>query len=161
MNHNLRTCRPEDAETIIGWFSTHQDAVIWGGPDVPNPLTASWLAQQFLDAYRRYYVLTDETGRICGTYFLYPMPEECRVHLGRFAVAPNLRRRGLASLMIQYAMDAARSYDAQKLTLKVYDHNLAARRVYDRAGFCVTKGAPVEPDRYGIAVPMSFDLSSA
>jgi GNAT superfamily N-acetyltransferase len=161
MNYTLRRSRSEDAETIIGWFSTHEEVIIWGGSQVPEPLTANWLAQQFLDAKRHYYVLTDETGCVCGTYFLYTMPEERRVHLGRFAVAPNLRRRGLASLMIKYAVDAARSYGAQRLTLKVYEHNLVARRVYDREGFSVNKSAPVERERHGIVLPMTFDLSSA
>ena len=143
MNHQytLRASRPEDAETIIRWFPTHQDAVMWGGPDVPDPLTANWLAHQFLDAHRRYYVLTDETGSVCGTYFLYYMSQERRVHLGRFAVAPHMRRRGLASLMIDYAKDAAGSFGAQQLTLRVYEHNLTARSVYDHAGFYVPMGA--------------------
>jgi hypothetical protein len=61
MNYTLRTSRSEDAQTIIGWFSTHQEAIIWGGSEVPEPLTANWLAQQFLDPKRHCYGGEGET----------------------------------------------------------------------------------------------------
>ena len=135
--YELRPANAEDADAIIRWFPTHESAIIWGG-HVPDPPTAEWLAGEFLDVHRRYYVLADKSGSICGTYFLYHMPDECRTHLGRFAIAPNLRRRGLATLMIKHAVDAAQSQSARTLTLKVLDRNLIARSVYDRAGFIAT-----------------------
>ena len=107
--HILRTSCADDAKTIITWFPTEQDAVNWGGPDVPYPLTVNWIAEQFLDARRRYYTLSDKTGSVCGIYFLYHMADEQRLHIGRFAIAPNQRRRGLASLMIDYAKNEVRS----------------------------------------------------
>jgi RimJ/RimL family protein N-acetyltransferase len=156
---SIRAACSMDAETIVSWFSTHRDAVIWGGLEVPDPLSGSWLAQQFLDPQRRYYVLADERGCVCGTYFLYHLPEERRLHLGRFAVAPNLRGRGFASLMIAYAKDAACSLGVKKITLRVYEDNVIARRLYERAGFYVPEDANVETEPYGTVVPMRFDVS--
>ena len=67
------------------------------------------------------------------------MKDEQRLHIGRFAIAPSLRRCGLASLMIDYAKNEARTFGVSKLTLKVYEHNLGARKLYERTGFYVPK----------------------
>ena len=158
--HILRASCADDAKTIITWFPTEQDAVDWGGPNVLYPLTVKWIAEQFLDARRLYYTLSDKTGAVCGTYFLYHMADEQRLHIGRFAIAPNLRRRGLASFMIDYAKNEARSCNAPKLTLNVYEHNLGARSLYTRAGFYVPENAVTEHQRGGVAIPMVFDISN-
>ena len=131
----LRQAVAEDAVEIVRWFPTHEEAVLWGGPDIPDPPTVGWLAGQFGDATRQYYVLLDAEGRVCGTYSLRPIPEERRLHLGRFGIAPDLRGRGLGRLMIAEAVRMAYAGGAEKLTLYVYDRNLAARRLYERLGF--------------------------
>jgi len=154
--HILRASCAEDAKTIITWFPTEQDAINWGGPDVPSPITMVWIAEQFLDARRRYYTLSNETGEVCGTYFLYHMEDEQRLHIGRFAIAPSRRRRGLARLMIDYAKNEARTFGVSKLTLKVYEHNLGARKLYERTGFHVPEHAVFEFERGGKVVPMIF-----
>lgn len=154
----LRPANAEDARDIVGWFLTHDSAIMWGGYEVPNPLTAEWLAAQFLDAQRRYYVLSDANDRVCGTYLLFHMAEERRVHLGRFAVRPDLRRQGLATLMIEHAVRIARSQQAETLTLKVYEENLIALSVYDRAGFRPTGDREVEKTLGGSVLLMALQL---
>jgi RimJ/RimL family protein N-acetyltransferase len=62
--------------------------------------------------------------------------------------------------MIDYAKNEARSCGTKKLTLKVYEHNLIARMVYDHAGFYVPKDAIVENERGGVVVTMRFDISN-
>ena len=150
----------EDARVIIGWFAEYEDAVRWGGPQVPNPATAEWLAGEFLDASCCYYVLTNETGNVCGTYFLRYLPEECRTHLGRFAIAPDSRGKGLAKLMIDNALDTARSYGARTMTLKVFDQNHVARRVYDSAGFTATGESRFEERLGGNVISMALPVSA-
>jgi ribosomal protein S18 acetylase RimI-like enzyme len=158
--HILRASCAEDAKTIITWFPTEQDTINWGGPNVPAPITAAWIAEQFLDSHRHYYTLTDKTCGVCGIYFLYHMADEQRLHIGRFAIVPNLRRRGLARLMIDYAKNEARSLGVPKLTLNVYEHNLGARNLYEHAGFYIPYDAVIERQRGGNAVPMRCDISN-
>ena len=124
-----------DAHEIADWFATRQEAVDWGGSQTPFPIDADWLAEEFFNnASRTYYVLADEGDRPCGTYNLW-RPDEERLHIGRFAVAPSLRRMGVGRRMIEEAVHIARSHGATSLIVRVYEHNLVARRMYERVGF--------------------------
>ncbi|MEO6471555.1 MAG: GNAT family N-acetyltransferase [Aeromicrobium sp.] len=53
-------------------------------------------------------------------------------------VAPKLRGQGMAANALASVVNMARSTIAPSVTLYVNDHNLAARRTYDRVGFVQT-----------------------
>jgi ribosomal protein S18 acetylase RimI-like enzyme len=131
----LRQATRWDAHAIVDWFTTRQEAVNWGGSRTPFPVDADWLAEEFFNTSRTYYVLVDEVDRPCGTYNLWHLPDERRLHIGRFAVAPSLRRMGIGRRMIEEAAHIARSHGATILIVRVYEHNLVARRMYERVGF--------------------------
>jgi GNAT superfamily N-acetyltransferase len=131
----LRQATRLDAGAIADWFTTRQEAVNWGGSETPFPVDADWLAEEFFNTSRTYYVLVDEFDRPCGTYNLWHLPDEKRLHIGRFAVAPSQRRRGVGRRMVAEAARIARSYGATILTIRVYEHNLVARCMYERVGF--------------------------
>ncbi len=139
--YQLRDAIPADASAIVAWFPTHAEAVLWGGPEVPPTLDVEWLTKQFEDGTRRYLVLVDADDGICGAYALRQFDEERRLHIGRFGVAPNLRGRGLGTVMLDAAVLRARNLQAEKLTLYVYDGNPRARRLYERYGFRDTDAA--------------------
>lgn len=50
-------------------------------------------------------------------------------------VDPDLRGQGVASSALAAVVNQARAFVAPSVTLYVNDHNLAARRAYDRVGF--------------------------
>ena len=156
----LRDSCADDATTIVSWFANEQEALNWGGPLTSFPVTAAWLAEEFLDPLRSYYTLIDAEGEVTGTYFLYHMPDENRLHIGRFAVSPAWRRRGLATRMIELAKQNARAIGVSALTLNVYEHNGGARKLYEGAGFYVPADAVIESDRGGRVIPMRFDISN-
>ncbi len=131
-DYTVRRAGENDAAGIVRWFPTHESAVLWGGGDVPKPLTAQWLQAQFRS--RRYYVLVDRTGQVCGTFSLRRIGDE-RMHLSRFGIDPALRRRGLGKFMLGTASDLARTDGATLFTLVVYEHNAPARRLYESCGF--------------------------
>jgi ribosomal protein S18 acetylase RimI-like enzyme len=67
-----------------------------------------------------------------------------RLHEGRttelvyIGVAPQMRRRGIATLLLRRALAQSRSRGARRLTLAVDERNEPAKRLYRRCGFGVT-----------------------
>lgn len=56
-----------------------------------------------------------------------------RIH--SIAVAPHMRRRGIASLLLREAIELARQLDRQWVVLEVDERNSGAIRLYQRFGF--------------------------
>lgn len=159
--YRLRPALPEDAEAIIAWFPTHDSAVLWGGPEVPEKLTTGWFAGQYADPIRRHYALADAADRPCGYFVLRPVPAQRRLHLGRFAVAPDRRGLGLGALMIGQAQALAREAGAGTLTLYVYEHNARARLLYERCGFIACTPWPGETVQIEGALAMACAIPSS
>lgn len=51
------------------------------------------------------------------------------------AVAHAWRRRGVGRQLLEQAISWTRAQNASKVTLEVWPHNLAARRLYETFGF--------------------------
>ncbi len=131
----VRPARADDAPEIISWFSDHEAAVRWGGPGVPDPLNALWLAREFGLRSRAYFVLADENDAPMGVIGMRRRLSESRVHLMRVGVKPQLRGQGLIRLLIEAVAQVALVGGASRLTLNVYADNTAAVRAYEKAGF--------------------------
>ena len=58
-----------------------------------------------------------------------------QIHINNLAVRPELRGRGLGTLLLERVLDEAARLGAPHATLEVRRSNAAARRVYERAGF--------------------------
>jgi ribosomal protein S18 acetylase RimI-like enzyme len=58
-----------------------------------------------------------------------------RTHLVGMWVDPRQRRRGVARALVERAVRWARERQAGEVVLWVADHNVPARRLYERAGF--------------------------
>ncbi|WP_045300498.1 GNAT family N-acetyltransferase [Saccharothrix sp. ST-888] len=61
-----------------------------------------------------------------------------------FGVLPAFRGRGIGALLIDAAIDAARTDGIRRMTLRVLGRNTSARRLYERAGFTVDGILPEE-----------------
>jgi RimJ/RimL family protein N-acetyltransferase len=133
----VRPARAEDAPEIVSWFSDHEAAVRWGGPAVPDPLEAIWLAREFALRSRAYFVLVGEDNRPLGVAGMRRRLSESRVHLMRVGVKPELRGQGLIRFLIEAVAQVALVGGATRLTLHVYDDNASAIRAYEKAGFRV------------------------
>lgn len=53
------------------------------------------------------------------------------------AVLPSAQGRGVGTVLVEAAVDLARTRDAERVTLRVLSGNAAARAVYERCGFVV------------------------
>jgi ribosomal-protein-alanine N-acetyltransferase len=79
------------------------------------------------------YVLRTDGHPVAGFCAFWLVAEQ--VHINNLAILPELRCRGLGSLLIEAIIAEAGRLGAEMLTLEVRQSNAAARRLYERAGF--------------------------
>jgi ribosomal protein S18 acetylase RimI-like enzyme len=149
-----RAAHRDDASVVAGWFPAHEDATRWGGPDIPNPLTAGWLASEFADGS---HFICDHKDEVAAIYSLKRM-DGAAVHLRRFAIAPALRGRGAGKAIVGEIAGLARSKCAPWLSLWVYGSNKAAISLYENAGFGEVGRRVAEEDSSGLCIRMRLDL---
>ena len=139
--------------------------------------TFSWLAMPagppdpaapfFVDGAGPEDVLVAELDRVVG-YVRLRHPS--RLPAGRhvlqingIGVDPAYRRRGIARALLDAAIAEARSRGARKLTLRVFAPNVAARGLYEAAGFeveGVLRGEFLLEGDYVDDVLMALDLTA-
>ncbi len=96
---------------------------------------APWTAGNFRDAIAAGYssVVGDVDGAVVAYGVLMQAPGEAQ--LLNLTVAPSVRRRGLARLLLQRFVDDARQRGAEQCFLEVRVSNAAAIALYAQAGF--------------------------
>jgi RimJ/RimL family protein N-acetyltransferase len=151
---HIRRAREEDAYDIVGWFPDRRAAVLWGGPQVADPLVAAWLMGEFNTPERDYYVMVDREDEAVGVFGLRFHPREKRAHLVRVAIDPDARGYGLAAALLKGAAHLAKEARMERLTLNVYGSNDQARMAYERAGFFPYEFAPAPEDASGTMLRM-------
>jgi GNAT superfamily N-acetyltransferase len=124
--------------------------------DLPIDPPSSVLKETAADFAAR---LTSETcfavehdGRIIASVFCIPQGDA--LYIGRLAVTPAWRRRGVASALIEAAKAQARRTGAKRMTLKArisLDSNVA---LFRRHGFIVVR----ETCHPGFTAPTSYDM---
>jgi ribosomal protein S18 acetylase RimI-like enzyme len=77
-------------------------------------------------------------GRNAGCILLAPLSDGRSVELAYIGVAPEFRRRGIATLLLRRALARCRARGARRLTLAVDERNEPAKRLYQRCGFQIT-----------------------
>ncbi|HVP02843.1 MAG TPA: GNAT family N-acetyltransferase [Solirubrobacteraceae bacterium] len=82
------------------------------------------------DAQALHLVAVDQMGAVLGTCRLLAGGE--RVKLGRLAVAPHARRRGIAAALLAAAEEHAAALGARTIALAAQTH---ATGLYERAGY--------------------------
>jgi ribosomal-protein-alanine N-acetyltransferase len=99
-----------------------------------NPTTRQWYEREL------------ERPEVCFIYILQtpesPAAAFCafwrvadQAHINNLAVRPELRRRGVGRQMLEAVIAEARRLGAASLSLEVRRSNIAAQRLYLRAGF--------------------------
>jgi L-amino acid N-acyltransferase YncA len=89
--------------------------------------------------------VADENGEVIGTYYVRPNQPGRGGHVanGGYMVARSARGRGLASLMCEHSLDAARTrgFTAMQFNF-VVSTNVSAVRVWEKHGFAVVGRLP-------------------
>jgi predicted GNAT family N-acyltransferase len=124
----IEICWARDAEDVSGAFAL-REAVFYGEQNVP-------LQEELdeLDRDAQHLVALDPADgrRVIGTLRLLSFGEEAKI--GRVAVAAELRRRRIASRMLQIALARAREQGFRRVRLAA---QIVAVALYEQAGFVV------------------------
>jgi [ribosomal protein S18]-alanine N-acetyltransferase len=130
-----------------------------------NPWTRAMLERELRQsAVTRVHVLRLPGQRVaafCASWLVYD-----ELHINTIAVHPDLRRRGLATVLMQHVFAEAVRQGAERAFLEVRRSNVPAQRLYEALGFrvaglrpkyyshpeedaivLVREGLPVTPDR--------------
>ena len=134
MNIDIRQATAEDVEAMLDALEPVVEEAKWLGVEPPldrgerrNRLLASF------DSPRSVQLLAMVEGRIVGHLGL-EVATYGVAQLGMF-VSAGWRARGVGSALVHAAVGTARLMGAHKLSLQVWPHNRAARRLYLRHGF--------------------------
>jgi RimJ/RimL family protein N-acetyltransferase len=127
-------------ETVAAWFGSETETVEWGGPDATYPVDDAMLAAMLAESRgslpaRRCWS-AERDGRIVGHAQAAFDWRAGSARLGRVAVAPEVRRSGVARSMLREVVAEIFAHpEIQRLELNVYRHNTAAISLYERLGF--------------------------
>jgi ribosomal-protein-alanine N-acetyltransferase len=121
----VRPTEPRDAAAIAALGQACPDA-------------AAWSANQYEDAARANYQgwLAEDNGAVVG--FIITRIAADEVEILNFAVMPDRRRLGIASQLIERALEQATASGAGRAYLEVRASNRAAIALYEAHGFART-----------------------
>ena len=123
--------------------------------ELANPNARCWVA----DAPSTLPVVAGQGGQVAAALVFLCVLDEA--HLATIAVHPAFRRRGLARLLLQTAMDAAYAEGARIYHLEVRAGNEVAQKLYTEFGFeIVGRRASYYSDTGEDAVLMTKTVSS-
>jgi ribosomal protein S18 acetylase RimI-like enzyme len=88
------------------------------------------------DASSSWMILDKRTGLLMGMLLCSLVSEEC-AHITQLCIAPEMRRRGLATLMTAWCADALARKNIRSVTLTVTEANDGAVQLYRQLGFTV------------------------
>ena len=96
--------------------------------------------------------VVEAEGRLIGCVFCIPQGDS--LYIGRLAVAPDWRRRGVASVLIEAAKDEARRIGAARITLKARILLASNLALFKRHGFAIAG----EETHEGYGAPTSYAM---
>jgi len=99
---------------------------------------AHWPEEKYREMFesedsRRLILIIEERGAIRGFAIGHALDQECEIE--NLVVAADARRRGWGSKLLQSLIDEAQRGGVTAFFLEVRESNLAARALYNRAGF--------------------------
>jgi RimJ/RimL family protein N-acetyltransferase len=137
----LRALEPADCDRLLAWIDSADALWQWSGPrSFTWPLDRGQLRRDLAARADSGGLLAgiDETGAMAGHVLLEAEHHHGLGHIGRVAIAPDRRGRGLGTALMRAT--ARHGFDAlglHRLQLFVYTFNAAAIATYRSVGFVV------------------------
>ena len=119
---------------LMRWFHDAEACRVWGGPSFRFPFTPATFREDVRIDSLASWSLVDDSGKLAafGQYYL----RAGRCHLGRLAVSPALRGRGLGGTLIrELCRTGSAELGIATYSLFVLPGNERAMRLYQRLGF--------------------------
>jgi GNAT superfamily N-acetyltransferase len=140
---SLRPLRPGD----VGWI-THRQAVLyheeygwdWTYEGLASRILGAFVAE--FDPAREDGWVAERGGAIVGSIFLMKSDDPAVAKLRLLYVEPSAREAGLGRMLVAACIARARELGYRQLTLWTNDILVAARRIYQAAGFRLVSEAP-------------------
>lgn len=130
----LRAFQSTDLRELMSWFQDGSSCRTWGGPEFRYPFTEETFREDAKVQELASWSMVDGDGALCAFGQYYPRLGRC--HLGRLAVAPALRGRGIGrALVTELAQRGLAELGADACSLFVLPGNERAARLYSRLGF--------------------------
>jgi ribosomal-protein-alanine N-acetyltransferase len=99
-----------------------------------NPTTREWYQSELERPDVCFvFVLRTPEARVAGFCAFWRVADQ--IHINNLAIRPELRSRGLGRLLLRRVLEEAERLGAAHATLEVRRSNVAARRLYEGAGF--------------------------
>jgi RimJ/RimL family protein N-acetyltransferase len=137
----LRPLGPEDCSRLLDWIDSEDAMYQWSGArSFTWPLDQGQLQRDLAVAgdTELMFAATDVTGEMVGHVRLEVNRHHGVGHIGRVAIAPDRRGRGLGTaLMSELARHAFDDLGLHRIHLSVYTFNTAAIACYRAVGFVV------------------------
>ena len=142
----IRFANEQDLVVLASWFPTEKEAKNWGGPSIHFPISSKQLKIDIDWDTADSYALTDEAGRLIG--FGQAFSKYGFRHLGRIALAPEMRGKKLSYSLMAALFESTGSED-MGFSLFVYEDNVSALKLYKHLGFVVQEFPDGKPEIKG------------
>jgi ribosomal protein S18 acetylase RimI-like enzyme len=133
---------------LMRWFHDADACRAWGGPNFRCPYTPATFREDVRIDSLASWSLVDDSGTLAGFGQYYLRAGRC--HLGRLAVAPALRGRGLGGTLVrELGQTGSADLGVATYSLFVLPGNERAMHLYQRLGFepaCYPEPDPVFDD---------------
>lgn len=139
MDHNLVSVTLKEASTaqvevLLSWFNNQHDITYWGGPGLTFPVGLKPFIRQIKFHELPSFSLVDRQGNFLAFGQFYRRLN--RNHLGRLAVNPNHRGKGLGKkLVVELIVKACHLQGQAQTSLFVMRDNVPAISLYQSLGF--------------------------
>ena len=131
---SLHRFQPGELRELMSWFPDEASCRTWGGPEFRHPFTEDTFREDARVQELASWSLVDDDGALCAFGQYYRRLGRC--HLGRLAVAPGLRGRGIGSALVRELSERGRAeLGTDSCSLFVLPGNERAMRLYSRLGF--------------------------
>lgn len=134
--------RPQEIERLADFacevWHEHYDTLL-GRPQVDYMVekfqSVPALTQQLKNGYEYYAVIDRGSGTMMGYCAVRPEEQERRLFLSKLYVGARYRKRGLATMVLEFLKQYAHTMNADRIYLTVNKHNDGSIAAYRRFGF--------------------------
>ncbi len=119
---------------LMSWFPDQLALETWSGPGFRYPFTEASFIEDLNPFESNSFVLLSKQQELLAFGQFYLRAERC--HLGRLAVNPKFRGKGIAAELMQGLMSKGRQLlNVDEFSLFVLSPNESAIRAYQKLGF--------------------------
>jgi ribosomal-protein-alanine N-acetyltransferase len=111
------------------------------------PVGKQWDPSDFQDALRDLFLVSGEK-EISGFLIACCRENERRAVILRIAVHPDYRSRGIATMLMEAAIEKFREMDVREVDLDVDIVKRGAIQLYEKIGFRIVRGIPMGDNNY-------------